>query len=64
MADNKKGYKTQEQIAVAQKTIKLLQDYVELSKTEGKLNDPDNKKALQQQIDITNETIFVNVKEL
>lgn len=65
MADtNKKGYKTPEQIKVAQQTIKLLQDYVELSKTESKLNDPDNKKALQNQIDTTNETIFVNVKEL
>lgn len=65
MADtNKKGYKTQEQIAIAQKTIKLLQDYIELSKTESKLNDPDNKKALQNQIDVTNETLFVNIKEL
>lgn len=65
MADtNKKGYKSPEQIKVAQQTIKLLQDYVELSKTESKLNDPDNKKVLQQQIDITNETIFVNIKEL
>ena len=61
---DKKGYKTQEQIKIAQQTIKLLQDYVELSKTESKLNAPDNKKALQQQITITNETIFVNIKEL
>lgn len=61
---NKKGYKSPEQIKVAQQTIKLLQDYVELSKTESKLNAQDNKKALQQQIDATNETIFVNIKEL
>lgn len=61
---NKKGYKSPEQIKVAQQTIKLLQDYIELSKTESKLNAQDNKKALQQQIDATNETIFVNIKEL
>lgn len=65
MADlNKKSYKTPEQIKKAQQTIKLLQDYAELSKTESKLNDPDNKKALQERIDATTKEISTNIEEL
>lgn len=65
MADlNKKNYKTPEQIKKAQQTIKLLQDYAELSKTESKLNDPDNKKALQERIDATTKEISTNIEGL
>lgn len=61
---NKKNYKTPEQIKKAQQTIKLLQDYAELSKTESKLNAPDNKKALQERIDATTKEISTNIEEL
>lgn len=65
MADlNKKNYKTPEQIKKAQQTIKLLQDYAELSKTENKLNDIDNKKALQERIDATTKEISTNIEGL
>lgn len=64
MADVKKNYKTPEQIKKAQQTIKLLQDYTELSKTESKLNDIENKKALQERIDVTTETISANIEGL
>lgn len=62
--NNSKRYKTSEQVEIAKQTIDLLQDYVELAKTESKLKDKGNKLALQKQIDVTNETIFANVKEL
>lgn len=61
---NKKNYKTPEQIKKAQQTIKLLQDYAELSKTESKLNDIDNKKALQERIDATTKEISTNIEGL
>ena len=43
--------KTKEQIAMAQKAIEVLQDYVELSKTLNKIKVPENKKVVEEQIE-------------
>ena len=56
--------KTKEQIETAQKTIALLQDYVELAKVQKKLKDAQSVKVVGDQIYVLNETIFVNIKEL
>lgn len=56
--------KTKEQIETAQKTIALLQDYVELAKVQKKLKDAQSIEVVGKQIYTLNETIFVNIKEL
>ena len=43
--------KTKEQIAMAQKAIEVLQDYVELVKTLNKIRVPENKKVVEEQIE-------------
>lgn len=56
--------KTKEQIELAEQTIELLKDYIELAKVEKKLKDKDNKKVIAQQIEVINETLLVQIKEL
>ena len=56
--------KTKEQIELAQEVIILLQDYVELAKTERKVKKVESKEVVQEQIErLTNETKHL-VKEL
>lgn len=43
--------KSKEQIAMAQKAIEVLQDYVELVKTLNKIRVPENKKVVEEQIE-------------
>lgn len=56
--------KTKEQIELAQEVIILLQDYVELAKTERKVKRVESKEIVKEQIErLTNETKNL-VKEL
>ena len=56
--------KTKEQIELAQEVITLLQDYVELAKTERKVKRVESKEVVKEQIErLTNETKNL-VKEL
>jgi hypothetical protein len=56
--------KSKEQIELAQSTIALLQDYVELAKTEKKLKDKSNKETTNLAIQETLDKVIANVKEL
>lgn len=56
--------KTKEQIDIAKTTVDLLEDYIELAKTEKKLKIQTNIKALQARITETVDAIVENVKEL
>ena len=56
--------KSKEQIELAQNTIALLQDYVELAKTEKKLKDKSNKETANLAIQETLDKVIANVKEL
>lgn len=56
--------KSKEQIELAQSTIALLQDYVELAKTEKKLKDKSNKETTSLAIQETLDKVIANVKEL
>ena len=56
--------KSKEQIELAQEVIILLQDYVELAKTERKVKRVESKEVVKEQIErLTNETKSL-VKEL
>lgn len=56
--------KTKEQIELAEEVILLLQDYVELAKTERKVKKVESKEVLKEQIErLSNETKHL-VKEL
>ena len=56
--------KSKEQIELAQEVIILLQDYVELAKTERKVKRVESKEVVKEQIErLTNETKNL-VKEL
>ena len=56
--------KTKEQIELAQEVILLLQDYVELAKTDRKVKRVESKEVVKEQIErLTNETKNL-VKEL
>lgn len=56
--------KTKEQIETALEIINQLKDYVELAKVEKKLTNKDNAEAVAEQIEVINETVFVQIKEL
>lgn len=56
--------KTKEQLDTAQELIEELTDYITLAKVEKKLNKKDNAKAVAEQIEVINETMFEQIKEL
>lgn len=56
--------KTKEQIETAQELIEELTDYITLAKVEKKLNKKDNAQAVAKQIEVINETMFIQIKEL
>ena len=56
--------KTKEQIDIALGLIDELKDYVELAKVEKKLSVKENADAVADQIEVINETMFAEIKEL
>lgn len=56
--------KTKEQLETAQELIEELTDYITLAKVEKKLCRKDNATAVAEQIEVINETMFVQIQEL